>query len=153
MSLTDSCFADSSSDQSGSVYHSNLLIADRLHISRAVYRPSSNNNIDLITSSVTTLDEEPSQDSLGSEEVTVVDCGTLKPSATDRKYFSSSELVYGMRGDRAWSSGCLNRAHSTITAIRADDDGLGTRTLQRPATCETLIPGKERLVAICVVLN
>lgn len=146
MSLNDSCFADSSSDQSGSVYHSNLLIADRLHISRAVFRPTSNNNIDLINSSVTTLDEEPSQDSVDSRDVTVVDYGTLKPSSnTDRNYFSSSELIYGWRGGHT-GNGCLNRAQSTITALRADDDGLGIRPLQRPATCETLIPRGERYV-------
>ena len=144
MSLTDSCYADSSSDQSGSVYHSNHLIADRLHISRAVFRPTSNNNIDLIASSVTTLDEEPSQDSGDIADVSVVDCGTLKPSILDRNYFSSSDLIYGLRSGYAGNGG-LNRAQSTITAIRIDDDGLGTRTLQRPATCETLIPQGERL--------
>lgn len=144
VSNADSCFADSSSDHSGSLLHSTPVYqADRQRIATAIYVPSDA-QLEIASIGPTSDDDRQSSELLSSEpkenetdEMKLLVKG-LPHGSMGRKCASTTVLKTG--GLEAVNDYGLTRAQSTITAIRIDEeDGFGLeRGLVRTGTQETL---------------
>ena len=141
VSNADSCFADSSSDHSGSLLHSTPVYqAERQRIATAIYVPS---DTPLETASVGAISEDDRQSSelLSSEpkenETDEMKLKALPLGSMGRK--CSSQTVLRTGSFEVGSDYGLTRTQSTITAIRIDEeDGFGPELASRSGTQETL---------------
>lgn len=141
VSNADSCFADSSSDHSGSLLHSTPIYQpERQRIATAIYVPS---DAPLETASVggASGEDRHSSELLSSDpkenETDEMKLKAFPLGSMGRKCCSTTVLKTG--GLEVVSDYGLTRTQSTITAIRIDEeDGYGLDRGLRTGTQETL---------------
>ncbi|XP_031574907.1 uncharacterized protein LOC116308585 [Actinia tenebrosa] len=142
VSNADSCFADSSSDHSGSLLHSTPVYqGERQRIPTAIYVPSDA-PLETATAGATSEDDRPSSELLSSDpkenETDEMKLKAFPLGPMGRKCCSTTVLRTG--SPEVISDYGLTRTQSTITAIRIDEEDawFGLERTGRFGTQETL---------------